>query len=147
MDFQYPYLLAMREQAPKMFMELRRSGKMNQFLQDKGEEANRLLAELLANKPKDKYGLYSLVDEREAEEIVGAQLIEFPVPEKDQNPEPPDDLPSKSDENFRQPPAQQPRQATARETADVADCSTASLQSNAPTTFRQQVTQLEPITL
>jgi len=28
-EFKYPYLLAMREQAPKMFNELRRTGAMN----------------------------------------------------------------------------------------------------------------------
>jgi hypothetical protein len=34
MDFQFPYLLAMRERAPKMFMELRRSGKLAPFFQE-----------------------------------------------------------------------------------------------------------------
>ena len=29
MEFKYPYLLAMREQAPKMFNELRRTGALD----------------------------------------------------------------------------------------------------------------------
>jgi hypothetical protein len=88
MEFKAPYLFAMREQAPKMFNELRRSGKMDQHLQEKSEEAHRLLAELLADKPKNKHGLYNLADEREAEEFVRSQLIEFPKPEKDQSDDP-----------------------------------------------------------
>ena len=94
MEFKGPYLFAMREQAPKMFMELRRSGKLDEFLQQKGHEALHLKAELLANKPKDKSGNYSPADERGAEEVVRSQLIEFPKPEREQNPEPPDDLPT-----------------------------------------------------
>jgi len=94
MEFKGPYLFSMREQAPKMFMELRRSGKLDQHLQEKSEEAHRLLEELLKGKPKDSHGLYDPADKREAEEIVRHQLIEFPTPEKDQNPEPPDDLPT-----------------------------------------------------
>jgi hypothetical protein len=93
-EFKGPYLFAMREQDPKMFMELRRSGKLDAHLQEKSEEAHRLLEELLASKPKNKWGNYSPADEREAEELVRSQLIEFPTPEKDQRPEPPDDLPT-----------------------------------------------------
>jgi hypothetical protein len=81
-----------------------------------------LEAELLANRPKDSKGRHGLADKREVEEIVPALLIEFPTPEKDQRLEPPEDLPSKGGQNFRQPPAQQPREATARESADLADC-------------------------
>jgi hypothetical protein len=77
-----------------MFMELRRSEKLDAFLQQKSAEAHRLLEELLAHKPKNQWGNYSPADEREAEEIVRNQLIEFSQPEKDQNPEPPDDLPT-----------------------------------------------------
>ena len=94
MEFKGPYLLAMREQDPKGFMELLRSGKLEQHLQAKTQEAYRMKADLLANKPKNEWGNYDLADEREAEELVRHQLIEFPTPERDQNPEPPDDLPT-----------------------------------------------------
>ena len=93
MEFKGPYLFAMREQDPQMFMELRRSGKLEEFLQQKGHEALSLKGQFLANAPKDAQGRYSPAAEREAEERVRAQLIEFPIPEKDQRPEPPDDLP------------------------------------------------------
>ena len=122
MNLTSTYLPAMREQAPKMFMELRRAGKLDEFLHQREVEAAEMLKGLLANKPKNKWGNYSLADEREAEEIVRAQLIEFPIQEMDQRPEPPEGLPIKRNENFPQPPAQQRREATVRETADVADC-------------------------
>ena len=93
MEFQGPYLQAMREQDPKEFMELRRSGKLPAHLKEKTQEAYRMLAELLASKPKNSRGQANMADQREAEELVRHQLIEFPTPEKDQNPEPPDDLP------------------------------------------------------
>jgi hypothetical protein len=53
--FKGTYLLAMREQAPKMFMELRRSGKLDQHLQEKSTEAHQMLRELLAQKPTDAW--------------------------------------------------------------------------------------------
>ena len=55
-------------------------------------EAEDAVAELLADKPKDKWGFHAPADRREAEEITRHLLIEFPTPPKDQNPEPPDDL-------------------------------------------------------
>lgn len=71
MEFKGPYLFAMREQDPKMFMELRRSGKMDEHLQEKTEEAYKMLDDLTAKG----------TPRREAEEIVRATLIEFPTPE------------------------------------------------------------------
>jgi hypothetical protein len=92
-EFKVPYVLAMREHAPKMFMELRRLGKLDQFVQEKSAEAHSLLRELLARRPRDSYGHHSPADEREAEEIVRAHLIEFPQEKKPDRLEPPDDLP------------------------------------------------------
>jgi hypothetical protein len=94
MEFKLPYLLAMRQQDPKEFMALRRAGKLDQHVQEKAEEASRLLKELLARAPRDSHGEVSLAARREAEEHVRATLIDFPVPKRDQNPEPPDDLPT-----------------------------------------------------
>ena len=72
MDFQIPYVMAMREQAPKMFMALTRAGELQEHAREKSVEAHRLLEELLA-------------DEREAEEIVRGMLIEFPESQKNQS--------------------------------------------------------------
>lgn len=94
MEFKIPYVMAMREQAPKMFMEMRRAGTLEQHLQDKSNQAHALLAEMLANAPKGPHGQPTMQAEREAEEIVRATLIEFPPPEKTDRPEPPDDLPT-----------------------------------------------------
>ena len=57
MEFKGPYLLAMREQAPKMFNRLRRTGAMDSHLQEKSEEAHRLFDYLTENSPKEKNGL------------------------------------------------------------------------------------------
>jgi hypothetical protein len=81
MDFKTPYLLAMREQAPGMFKELVRSGKMEEHLQAKSEEAHSMLQRLLASVPKDPYGQPQMELARAAEEIVRATLIDFPTPD------------------------------------------------------------------
>ena len=94
MEFKEPYLLAMRDRAPKMFMQLRRSGMLDQHLDQMSGQAHEMLAQLLAQEPKGKNGLpLNPAALREAEEIVRATLIEFPTPEKEQRLEPPDDLP------------------------------------------------------
>jgi hypothetical protein len=49
----------------------------------------------LANKPRDRDGIVPQAEVAAAEEIVRATLIDFPIPEKDQNPEPPNDLPKR----------------------------------------------------
>lgn len=78
MEFKLPYLLAMRERAPKMFNQLRRSGEMDAHLQMKSEEAHRMFEELTADEPKLPNGLPTSQSAiREAEEIVLATLINF----------------------------------------------------------------------
>lgn len=93
MEFKTPYLLAMREQAPQMFMELVRSGKMDAHLQAKSVEAHRMLQGLLASAPKNPDGRPQMEAARAAEEVVMATLIEFPTPPDPDRLEPPDDLP------------------------------------------------------
>ena len=73
MEFKEPYLLAMRESAPEMFMQLRKSGQLEQHLQEKSVQAHQLLRELLSHSPNP-----SLPERREAEEQVRATLIDFP---------------------------------------------------------------------
>lgn len=86
MDFKGPYLQTMRVKDPGLFMELRRSNRLDQFVQQKSMEAHQMLQDLLQAKGSD------LASRREAEEEVMAVFLDFPVPEKDQRPEPPDDL-------------------------------------------------------
>lgn len=94
MDFKGPYLAVMREQAPKMFQALVRSGRMDQHVQEKAIEAHNMLEDLLANEPKLPSGAVRNPEaQARAEEIVRATLIEFPTPESEQNPEPGSDLP------------------------------------------------------
>lgn len=81
MEFKGPYLMAMRERAPKMFMELRRSGQMDQHLQEMSLKAHAMLEEMLADAPRGATDLPPPHLTREAEEIVRATLIEFPPPD------------------------------------------------------------------
>ncbi len=93
-DFKGPYLQAMREQAPKMFMQFRKAGLLDQHVQAKSVEAHQMLDQLLAEEPKTASGAVRNPEAlARAEEIVRDQLIEFPTPESGQNPEPPNDLP------------------------------------------------------
>lgn len=92
MEFKIPYALAMREADPKGFNELSRTGRLEGHLQEVSLRAHQMLEDLLADKPRDSHGLQSQADVAAAEEVVRATLIDFPTPEKDQNPEPPDDL-------------------------------------------------------
>lgn len=93
MEFKAQYLHLMREREPKLFRQLVKSGQIDQYVQEKAVEAYRLLDDLLASEPKGPDGLpRDLQAQRLAEERVKAQMFDFPVPEKDQNPEPPDDL-------------------------------------------------------
>lgn len=89
MEFKSQYVHAMREQAPKMFRDLVKHGRIEQHLDQKSGEAHEMLRQLLAQHPNP-----GLAERREAEEIVRQTLIEFP-PEKPEreNAEPPDDLP------------------------------------------------------
>ena len=92
-EFKLIYVMAMRNQAPRMFRSLVKSGKIDQFLQAKSEEAHELLRQVLGQRPKDAHGEVGEADRRECEEVVRATLVEFPTEGKDQTPEPPDDLP------------------------------------------------------
>ncbi len=97
MNFKGTYLQALRERDPKLFMELRRNGQLDKHLQDKSQEAHGLLEQLVAHEPKGVDGLPKDPQaQRLAEERVMSQMLDFPVPEKEQHPEPPDDLPDRS---------------------------------------------------
>jgi len=98
MNFGEPYLLAMREQVPQMYMELRRHGRLDQHLKQKSLEAQAMFNGLLARHKNP-----GPAERQQAEEIVRTTLIEFP-PEKppQDNQEPPEDLPGQS-ESGRKP--------------------------------------------
>ena len=102
-DFKSIYVQAMRERAPELFKELRKAGRKSEFLQKQSEAAHQMRDELLEGKPKNPEGRPMMADERWAEEIVLAHFLDFPVPEKDQNPEPPDDLPHAPTRAFEEP--------------------------------------------
>lgn len=87
MEFKGRYLNALREKDPGLFMELRRSGQLDQFVRERGLEAEKMLKDLLAAKGSDPASRVS------AEEQVMSVFLDMPVPERAQNPEPPDDLP------------------------------------------------------
>ena len=94
MNFMGPYLQAMRQRAPGMFNELAKAGKLETFAHDRSLEAHALLHQLLGPEPKGVDGLPKDPQAlRLAEERVMGEMLDFPVPEKDQHPEPPDDLP------------------------------------------------------
>lgn len=90
MEFKAPYLRAMRDRAPRLFNQLRRSGLLEKHLRDKSAEAHRMFDELTANLPKP------LTDQqyREAERQVLETLIVFPS----EAPEPSDPLAKLPDE-------------------------------------------------
>lgn len=80
MEFKGPYLFAMRERAPSMFVELCGSGQLDQHLQDKSLEAHMLLDQLLASEPKGVDGLPKDPQAlRLAEERVLGQMLDFPA--------------------------------------------------------------------
>jgi hypothetical protein len=74
-------------------MELRRSGKLDQYVHQECVKAYAMVEQMLARRRKDSQGRPSMADEREAEEIVLAQFLEFPEEARPDRPEPPDDLP------------------------------------------------------
>ena len=81
MEFRAAYLEAMRNQAPRMFNSLVRSGAMDAHLKAKTAEAYKMFADLTKDAPKDASGHPRLPEAREAEEQVFALLIEFPPDE------------------------------------------------------------------
>ena len=79
-SFNSSYLLAMREQAPRMFNQLRRTGALNAHVSAKAKEANVLFEELAAKLPKlPNGGLKSPSDQQQVQELVFATMIEFPL--------------------------------------------------------------------
>ncbi len=101
MEFKLPYLIAMREQAPKMFNRLRRTGALSAHLKAKSAEAHRMYEELAKGKPKLPNGLVrSASDLQQIEELVFAALIEFPPDEMKPGSGPPepnlDEIPTRA---------------------------------------------------
>jgi hypothetical protein len=78
-DFDGPYLQAMRDQAPAMFNQLRRSGGMEEHLSQKRQEAKRLFEDLTRDAPKLPNGLPEDPYRGQAERQVLELLIEFPT--------------------------------------------------------------------
>ena len=77
MEFKVPYLRAMREQAPQMFKQLQRAGRLEEHVQAKAEEARKLFADLTKDAPKLPNGLPENPHRQQAEEQVMATLLEF----------------------------------------------------------------------
>lgn len=93
MEFKSAYLNAMREQAPQMFNELRRSGRLDEYVQQKTVEAYGMLSDLLAKEPKDSAGQpRNLAALKAAENQVLSSMLEFPQKPDPEMAEPPDDL-------------------------------------------------------
>ena len=81
MEFKVPYLEAMRQQAPQMFNELRRSGAMEAHLADRSNEAHRLFEQLTAGAAKTPSGeVRDPAVRNAAEQQVLETLIDFPPP-------------------------------------------------------------------
>ena len=101
MEFSLTYQLAMREQAPKMFNRLRRTGALSAHLKAKSAEARQMYDQLAKDKPKLPNGLVkSPSDLQQIEEQVFAALIEFPPEEMKPGSGPPepnlDEIPTTS---------------------------------------------------
>lgn len=83
MQFKSTYLLAMRQQAPKMYRELLRSGEMEEFLDLMNAEAHKMYHQLTEHEPKLPNGVVASPSaNRDAERAILNALIEFP-PEGD----------------------------------------------------------------
>jgi hypothetical protein len=75
----------MRDRAPKLLLELRKSGQLEKHLQEKSLEAHRLFEELTSGAPKLQSGYPEQPWARQAEEQVFAVMLEFP-PENEPGP-------------------------------------------------------------
>lgn len=96
MEFKGPLLQALREQDPKLFKELCRTNKLDQFCLDRWNQAKEVLDQLLAGAERDKYGNVRDPNlQNRAEEVVRDMYLDFRDPNKDL-PEPPDDLPKRA---------------------------------------------------
>jgi len=79
MEFKLPYLLAMREHAPKMFNELRRSGALDEHVAMKAKEAYSIYQSLIAGAETLPNGIpRDLQVMRSAEEQTLAVMLDFP---------------------------------------------------------------------
>ncbi len=91
MEFSLPYQLAMRDQAPKMFNRLRRTGALSAHLKVKSAEARQMYEDLAKGKPRLPSGLVRGASNRQQiEELVFAALIEFPPEETSPASRPPE---------------------------------------------------------
>jgi hypothetical protein len=79
MDFRAQYLQAMRDQDPAEFKRLSRNGMLEQQSRAVAKLASQMKEELLKDAPRDKHGQVSLQAEREAEEMVRADMLAFPA--------------------------------------------------------------------
>lgn len=82
MEFRITYLQAMREQNPRMFNQLARSGAMPAHLKQKTAEAYQMREELLVGVPTNEHG--TPIDPaavKLAEEQVFAVMLDFPANE------------------------------------------------------------------
>ena len=82
MEFKASYLQAMRQQAPKLFNQLSREGKLTAYVDEKAAEASRLFHELTANAPKEQGGYPKEPEASEAIEQVMAVMLDFPKHEQ-----------------------------------------------------------------
>ncbi len=82
MEFSDLYQEAMRDQAPRMFNRLRKTGALQAHVKAKAAEARRLYAQLAEGKERlPNGGLRSPSDRQQIVEQVFATLIEFPPDE------------------------------------------------------------------
>lgn len=78
MEFKLPYVLAMREHAPQMFKDLCRSGKLEEHLKEKSQEAHALFVQLTVGAEKLPSGaIRDSSLEAPAKRQVFDMLIEF----------------------------------------------------------------------
>lgn len=80
MEFKTAFLEAMRQNSPREFNRLARTGELEALLQAKMEEAYRMLDELLVDVPRAENGAPRDVQAvHEAERLVLETLIESPL--------------------------------------------------------------------
>jgi hypothetical protein len=72
------YLQALRDKDPEQFKLLAETGQLEQLATLKAREVRKLLDQLTRHAPRDGAGRIPMNLEREAEEYVRAQLLDFP---------------------------------------------------------------------
>lgn len=78
--FKQAYQIAMSQQAPKTYRELRVAGTLNQHLQEIGDEARQMYDQTVEHL-KQSQGMSEGQAEMIAAEIVFAEMIQFPETE------------------------------------------------------------------